>query len=173
MSFQESSTNLKKINGNEIFEASQFQRRRRRFVQLETSEEINQAWRQLFKESKCAGTVMNEIVRNLGPHNAVCASQKTLAILTSYSVRSIVRAMKHLVDHQWIQVVQLNGKGDVNCYVVNDRVAWADKRHKLQYSKFSATILASSLDQNKQQKGALRRIPTLSSMSEGYDKNDR
>ena len=173
MSFKDEDREIE-LNGNDLFEASQTRRHRRHFVMLETSEDMNEAWRELFKVSRCAGVIMHELLRNLGQHNAICVSRQTLHELTGYSVRSVSRAVDHLSQHNWIQVVQLNGKGDVNCYVVNDRVAWFGKRKNLAFSKFSATVLAKKSDQKKQQKGKLKKVPTLStSVPRGRDKDDR
>jgi len=175
MSLEEKDNQPVELNGNDLFEASQHQRRRRTFVMIEVGGGMNEKWHELQQQSPSASIVMNEILRNIGRHNAVCASQKTLAELTGYNIRTVQRAVKFLRESRWVQVVQLNGRGDVLCYVVNDRVAWFGKRKNLQFSKFSATVLASSKDQDEEIKGNLRKIQSLTTttpMSEGGDKND-
>lgn len=178
MSFQERNnkeSHPQNLNGNDLFEATQSQRCRRRFVMIEVGGGMNENWQELQKTNPSASIVMNEILRNIGQHNAVCASQKTLAELTGYSVRTVQRAVKILRENRWIQVVQLNGKGDVLCYIVNDRVAWFGKRKNLKFTKFSATVLASSKDQEEEIKGSLKKIQSLMTttpMSEGGDNND-
>jgi len=57
--------------------------------------------------------------------------------------------------------VQIGGKGGVNAYVVNSRVAWADKRERLPNAIFTATVLARRDEQDSIEATPLRRIPTM------------
>jgi hypothetical protein len=92
---------------------------------------------------------------------AVIASRATLAKLVGYSEATVKRAIADLKADQWIEVVQLGGKGGVNAYVVNSRVAWADNRDKLPMAVFTARVLASRDEQHDVGTSTLRRIPTL------------
>ncbi|MCW5287473.1 hypothetical protein [Verminephrobacter eiseniae] len=56
--------------------------------------------------------------------------------------------MHDLVAEWWVSVVKLNGPGTVSAYVVNDRVAWGERRDKLHLSAFSATVVADQEDQD-------------------------
>nr|AGL76965.1 putative replication protein [Paracoccus marcusii] len=47
-----------------------------------------------------------------------------------------------------VQVVRI-GTGRECAYVLNDRVAWADKRDNLRLSRFSAEIVADAEDQSE------------------------
>ena len=62
---------------------------------------------------------------------------------------------------RWIEVVQVGGKGGVNAYVINSRVAWASRRDNLPNAIFTATVLAQSSEQEKIETAPLRRIPSL------------
>jgi hypothetical protein len=92
---------------------------------------------------------------------AVVASRATLAALVGYSEATVKRAVADLRADRWIEVVQLGGKGGVNAYVVNSRVAWADSRDRLPTAAFTARVIASVEDQERIDTTDLRRIPTL------------
>lgn len=92
--------------------------------------------------------LLNCLIARMGHQNAVVVSQKVLAKLVGVGERTIKRAVKDLVERKFIQVVQLNGPGTVNAYVVNDRIAWQDRRGSMKkYSTFSANIVADIDDQ--------------------------
>lgn len=92
---------------------------------------------------------------------AVVASRATLAKLVGYSEATVKRAVADLRSDRWIEVVQLGGKGGVNAYVVNSRVAWANSRDQLPTAAFTARVLASRDEQEHVDTTELRRIPTL------------
>lgn len=93
--------------------------------------------------------------------SALVASRATLAELENCSEATVKRAVADLKSGSWIEVVQVGGKGGVNAYVVNSRVAWADKRERLPGAIFTATVLASISEQESIETTPLRRIPTL------------
>jgi len=98
----------------------------------------------------------------MNKQNAVVVAQSTLAQLMGRSIDTVQRAIAVLVAERWIQVVHI-GRGKEAAYVINDRVAWSDRRDKLCLSSFSATVVASIDDQETAtlDHAALRRIPTL------------
>ena len=98
-----------------------------------------------------------------GEKNAVVISQKTLAKMLGVTDRTVRSAIADLVAQRWISVVKLNGPGTVSAYVVNDRVAWGERRDNLPLSVFSATVVADQEDQEGALlgHGELRRIPSL------------
>ena len=59
--------------------------------------------------------------------------------------------------------MKLNGPGTVSAYVVNDRVAWGQRRDQLRLSVFSAAVVVDHDDQDEALlgHGDLRRIPSL------------
>ena len=100
----------------------------------------------------------------MGHQNAVVISQRTLAKLLGCAPRSIRNAVEVLESERWIQVIQIGQRGTVNAYVVNDQVAWGEKReHIHRLSVFSAAIVADEEDQSEYTllPGQLRRIPAL------------
>jgi hypothetical protein len=95
-------------------------------------------------------------------HAAVVASRATLAQLVGYSEATVKRAVSDLRKDKWIEVVQLGGKGGVNAYVVNSRVAWANARDQLGRAVFTATVVTTRAEQTEGiDSEPLRRIPTL------------
>jgi len=82
------------------------------------------------------------------------------------SVATIKRALIVLTDECWIDVVRVGSeRGGVNAYVVNRRVAWADKRENQRYAAFDARILVSEEEQEapvSNDRPPLRQLPSLS-----------
>ena len=74
--------------------------------------------------------------------------QKTIAKALGVSDRTVRRAVEDLSEGNWVQVVKI-GAGRECAYVLNDRVAWADKRDNLRLSRFSAEIIADADDQSE------------------------
>jgi len=115
---------------------------------VQTERKAHEAMVKLIRERPRAAMLLNCLIARMGHQNAVVVSQKVLAKLVGVGERTIKRAVKDLVERHFIQVVQLNGPGTVNAYVVNDRVAWQDRRGTMKkYSTFSANIVADVEDQ--------------------------
>jgi DNA-binding transcriptional MocR family regulator len=105
------------------------------------------------------------IVAKMGRHNALVASQETLANFAKCSSRTVRRSVQILKEENWIEIRQVGPSGTVNAYIVNDRVAWSGSRDGIRYSLFSAAVLVSDDEQpDKAEIGAqppLERIPTM------------
>jgi hypothetical protein len=102
------------------------------------------------------------MVAHMDKRAALVASRDTLAELAKCSVATVKRSVADLKAGRWIQTVQMGGKGGVNAYVINSRVAWADERKHLAFAAFSATVIASAVEQDTPyDETPLRRIPTL------------
>lgn len=130
---------------------------------VQTEREAHEAWGLLINESPRAAALMHHLVANMDRSAAVVASHGTLAELCHFSVATVKRAISDLVKNQWVQVVQLGGKGAACAYVVNSRVAWAAARDKKHLSVFSAQVLTRASDQDHLTLDGprLRRIPIL------------
>jgi len=76
---------------------------------------------------------------------------------------TVRRAIQRLESDRWIEVVELGGKGGALAYVMNSRVAWADRRDRLPMARFSAQVVASGSEQTKplEDRPPLRKVPTL------------
>lgn len=136
---------------------------------LQTERATHEAWASLIADAPMAARLMHMLVNQMDSRtNAVVASQSTLGELLSKTARpihrnTVRRAIRKLVDAQWIEVVELGGKGGALAYVVNDRVAWGRPRNELRYSRFSAQVIASSSEQSEpiDERPPLRRVPIL------------
>lgn len=128
---------------------------------VQTERAAHDAWGDLAIRSPRAAALMHKLVANMGRDAAVVASHATLAEITGYSLSTLKRAIADLQQNNWIEVVQIGGKGGACAYIVNDRVAWADARTNLTMSRFSASIIASSSEQTGVKTEPLRRIPVI------------
>ena len=112
-----------------------------------------------------ASALLHVILAQMGRHNALVASQQTLATLAKCSVSTLKRSLSVLQAGNWIEIRQIGPTGTANAYIVNDRVAWSGDRDGIRYSLFSAAIVVSDDEQpDKDQIGALpplQHIPSL------------
>lgn len=130
---------------------------------VQTERAAHEAWAGLIARKPRAAMLLHHFVALMGDKNAVVISQKTLAKMIGVTDRTVRSAVSDLVAERWVSVVRLNGPGTVSAYVVNDRVAWGERRDKLPLSVFSATVVADQEDQDMALlgHGNLRRIPSL------------
>jgi hypothetical protein len=133
----------------------------RKSTWVQTERAAHEAWAQLVRTNQRAAALLHVLVANMDHQAAVVASRSTLASLVGYSEATVKRAVADLRADRWIEVVQLGGKGGVNAYVVNSRVAWADSRERMATAAFTARVLAARDEQDRIDTSDLRRIPTL------------
>jgi hypothetical protein len=129
---------------------------------VQTERVAHEAWADLISRKPRAAQIMHILVAHMGEENAVVIPQGVLADMMGRSVDTVQRALRDLAAEQWIQIVRL-GKGKEAAYVINDKVAWSQKRDHLRFSKFSAAVVASRDDQDALTLAdtPLRRVPTL------------
>lgn len=148
------STNMTRLGSNPLSES-----KKQTWVQTERAS--HEAWAELVQSSPRAAALLHVLVAQMNQQAAVVASRATLAALTRCSEATTKRAIATLKAERWIEVVQLGGKGGVNAYVINSRVAWADRRDRLPEAIFTATVLARRDEQDAIDSAPLRRIPAL------------
>jgi hypothetical protein len=148
------STNLTRLGSPPVTE-----NKKQTWVQTERAS--HEAWANLVRTNASAASLLHILVAHMDQQAAIVASRATLAELAHCSEATIKRAVAVLKSERWIEVVQVGGKGGVNAYVVNSRVAWADKRDRLPGAMFTATVLARQAEQESIDETPLRRIPTL------------
>lgn len=129
---------------------------------VQTDREAHERWAKLSIKRPAAAAVLHYLAANVGQQNAVVVSRATLAKLLGVSVRTVHRAIDDLAGGNWVQIIKL-GAGRECAYVLNDRVAWAERRDRLRFSRFSAEVIA---DADEQVPGtldgpALHRLPKL------------
>lgn len=115
---------------------------------VQTDRATHEAWARFTVKRPTAAGVLHLLTANVGHQNAVIISQKVIAKALGVSGRTVIRAIADLEAGNWIQVVKL-GAGRECAYVLNDRVAWADKRDNLRLSRFSAEVIADAEDQSE------------------------
>ena len=115
---------------------------------VQTDRATHEEWARLTAKRPAASAVLHLLAGSVGNQNAVVISQKTIAKALGISDRTVIRAIADLEAGRWLQVVKI-GAGRECAYVLNDRVAWADKRDNLRLSRFSAEVIADANDQSE------------------------
>ena len=132
---------------------------------LQTGRAAHEQWARLSIDNPRASSLLHVILANMGRHNALVVSQKTLARLAKCSRATLQRSLEVLRDGNWVEMRQIGQTGTANAYIVNDRVAWSGSRDGIRYSLFSAAIIVSDAEQPDQEElGAqppLQHIPSL------------
>lgn len=133
---------------------------------VQTERAAHEAWSALIGRKPKAAQLLHLLVANMGKDGAVVVSQITLASLMGVGLNTVKRALAVLSDECWIDVVRVGSeRGGVNAYVVNRRVAWADKRENQRYAAFDARILVSESEQDApiaDGRPQLRQLPSMS-----------
>ena len=129
---------------------------------IQTDRATHEAWARFSIKRPSASAVLHYLTANVGQANAVIIPQKAIAKALSVSDRTIRSAIADLAQGNWLQVVRI-GAGRECAYVLNDRVAWADKRDNLRFSRFSAEVIADAEDQSAETLNgpALYRLPSM------------
>lgn len=118
----------------------------------------------LNKSNPKASTLLHGLCHLSGPDEAVAASQATLAEYIGVSQMTISRALKVLIDQNWIEKVQLGRTSQTAAYRVNARAHWTGKRGSHSHmTSFRARILASEQEQPEsiEDRPKLRKIPFI------------
>lgn len=132
------------------------------WVQVERA--AMERWARFNVDNPRAGSLLLTMIANMGRHNALVASQKTLAGLAGCSLATLKRSLIALRAGKWIDVKQIGPTGTAQAYVINDQVAWIGSRDGIRYSMFSANVVVSDLEQPDHgltEQQPLERLPTL------------
>mgnify|MGYP005865368709 CR=1 FL=1 len=132
---------------------------------VQTERKAHEAWAVLIGSKPKAAQLMHLLVANMDKSGAVVVSQKVLAEMMRVSVNTVKRSLKVLTEDNWVDVARVGSeRGGVNVYLVNRRVAWADKRSKQSFAAFDARIIVSASEQDPETLEArepLRQLPRL------------
>lgn len=132
---------------------------------VQTDRSAHEQWALLSIANPRAASVLHVLVAQMGRHNAIVASQATLAKAAGCGLNTIKRALAVLREQGWIEVRQIGPTGTACAYIINDRVAWTGKRDGIRYSLFSAAVLVADDEQpDRDELGAqpaLHRLPNL------------
>lgn len=134
-----------------------------RHTWVQTERAAHEAWGHLTVASPRAAALMHHLCAQMDRSAAVVASHAALAALTGMSASTIKRAITDLKAGNWIEVVQLGGKGGALAFIVNSRVGWAASREKIHMAAFTARVLAVGTEQDSGYlaAGPLRQIPAM------------
>jgi hypothetical protein len=112
------------------------------FYMMSRSAEKN--LRVLQSENPAASLIFSVIREhmNIGT-NAVTVSNTALSQIINKSRATITRAIKYLSDKKYVQIIKVGG---VNCYVVNEKIAFSGSKGQRQ-AVFSATVVAHEKEQ--------------------------
>lgn len=129
---------------------------------VQTDRATHEAWAKFALRKPAASAILHYLAANVGRHNAVIVPQKVIAAALGITDRTVRNAMNDLADGNWLQMVKI-GAGRECAYVLNDRVAWADKRDNLRLSRFSAHVIVDAADQNERTLSGpeLHRLPDM------------
>ena len=94
------------------------------------------------KSPPAMGTLMY-MVNRMSRSNALVVSQGAIASELGLSRETINKAIRLLVDHNFVQALKAGG---ANVYVVNSRVAWQGERGG-RYAAFGADVIALESEQ--------------------------
>jgi hypothetical protein len=114
---------------------------------VQTDRIAHERWAKLSIANPRASSVLHVLVAQMGRHNAIVASQTTLAKAARCSLPTLKRALSILREQEWIEVRQIGPTGTACAYIINDRVAWTGKRDGIRYSLFSAAVLIADDEQ--------------------------
>lgn len=112
------------------------------------------------KSPVAMGTLMY-MVNRMSRSNALVVSQQAIANELGIKRESVNRAIKHLTDHNFIQVIKAGG---ASVYVVNSRVAWQGDRGA-RYAAFGADVIALETEQTSD----LDNLPPLKGVPKLHD----
>lgn len=130
---------------------------------VQTERRAHEAWDLLIQRHPTAARLMHRLVANMDKQGAVIMSQRTLAEMIGVHRNTIGKAVKILEADNWIETVQLGGTaGGVKGYLINRRVAWADKRKNQQFAAFDARVVVSASEQTSkilEDRPPLRELP--------------
>ena len=132
---------------------------------VQTDRSAHEKWAMLSISNPRAASVLHVLVAQMGRHNAIVASQATLAKAAGCGLNTFKRALTVLREQGWVEVRQIGPTGTTCAYIINDRVAWTGKRDGIRYSLFSAAVLIADDEQpDREELGAqpaLHRLPNL------------
>ena len=97
---------------------------------VQTERSAHEAWGRLTVSSPRAAALMHHLVAHMDQQTAVVASHNVLSQITGMSPSTVKRAISDLKAGNWVQVVQIGGKGGALAFIVNSRVGWATDRDK-------------------------------------------
>jgi hypothetical protein len=130
------------------------------FVQVSRSE--MRAIAELGAKSPLALDLLMILTQAMDKQNAVMMSYETMEGISGKSRRQLSRAVNILKYDNWIQIIKI---GTANAYVLNTAVFWTDKGNKRHLGTFTAKVVTTLEEQNKDLRNSpnvkLKKVPVL------------
>lgn len=118
--------------------------------------------RRLMKQNRWAAELLFELVPHLqeGNGGVIVISRTTMCELLNCSMPTIERALRVLIEQGWVQRLKIGG---APALAINRRVAWVGPRDQIEHAVFSATVIASSSEQDAiaLDPPPMRQVPTI------------
>ena len=127
---------------------------------LQLEKKAAQELQKLIQASPTAASTLMFMVNNMSRSNALVVSQQAIANGIGAKRESVNRAVRYLVEHNFIQIIKAAG---ASVYVVNSRVMWQGNRGE-RYAAFGADIVAIESEQDPvmmDKKEPLKAVPHL------------
>ncbi len=103
--------------------------------------------RALIEEYPTALRVFSWLIEVADKRNAVLASYSAMSTSIGLNARTIMRAISYLSEKQIVTVLK---SGNMNVYVINDRIIWKDTAdRKDKFSQFSAEVFILASEQEE------------------------
>ena len=112
---------------------------------LQLEKKAAQELQKLIQASPTAASTLMYMVNHMSRSNALVVSQAAIAKGIGAKRESVNRAVRYLVEHNFIQVIKKPAGASV--YVVNSRVMWQGNRGE-RYAAFGADIVAIESEQD-------------------------
>jgi DNA-binding Lrp family transcriptional regulator len=112
---------------------------------LQLEKKAAQELQKLIQASPTAASTLMYMVNNMSRSNALVVSQQAIANGIGAKRESVNRAVRYLVEHNFIQIIKAAG---ASVYVVNSRVMWQGNRGE-RYAAFGADIVAIESEQDQ------------------------
>lgn len=116
---------------------------------------------ELMQTDMQAARLIMSIIRLMEPGGGgvVVISRASMAELLGVSLPTVQRALKTLVQGQWVHRLKIGG---AYALAVNKAVAWVGPRGQMNHAVFGATVIASRSEQDAAglNPGQLRQLPT-------------
>lgn len=121
------------------------QRAKKNFNFLQIEKRSLRHIRELYDQNATAGKLLFILAEKMNRQNALVCSYDTMSKITGLGRTALYKAIRHLKEHNWIQVVKI---GTANAYIINSKVFWQSYVDK-KMTVFHATIVASSDEQDE------------------------
>lgn len=123
------------------------------FLQVNNSDEAFEREHWLITNNATAYKVWRFLAKHMDNYNAVMVSYQVLTEVFEVSRTTIYRAIKFLEDNKYIKITK---SGTSNVYALDDSLVWKSWGSNKKYSKFSANVIVSESEQDKQTKKEIK-----------------